>query len=565
MSEPNAILHQVLGQHRAGALQSACDRYRQVLAARPADPDALHLFGVARAAMGDHANGIALIRQAIGIRPNFPAAHFHLGILLLDQGQADAALTSLNACVRQCPSHVPALAASGHALQALGRPDEAIAAFTAVLEIHPENVEMLTARAGVLRTLGRVEAAVRDLDHAVSRQPGHVPALMARAEVALDQLQYASALGLYDRVLTRHPEHLAGLLNRGATQLAMGRPDQALATWRQALVHHPDHPDVTLNIGLCLLQMGDWQGGWAAHEARLRRPPWTEALKTATVPQWDGHADLTGRRLLLVSEQGLGDTVQFSRFARLATARGATVILGVEPPLRRLMTTLAGVAQIVGPDDPGPDPGPDLFCPLMSLPARLALTLHDAAMSAPYLRADPDSVAYWRARLATLPGRKVGLAWAGDPRPGDPVAVRLDRRRSITLDRLAPLLAVPGASFVSLQKGVASAQAAGRPIVNWTAELDDFAATAALIEALDLVITVDTSVAHVAGAQGRPVWVLNRFDRCWRWMTSRTDTIWYPTMRLFTQGSPGVWDDVVSAVAAELAMPWSASGSVQAS
>jgi hypothetical protein len=252
-----------------------------------------------------------------------------------------------------------------------------------------------------------------------------------------------------------------------------------------------------------------------------------------------------------VSEQGLGDTIQFCRFARLAAARGATVVLGVDATLRRLMTRLEGVAEVNCPGDP--DAGADLFCPLLSLPARLGLTLADATMPAPYLRADPVSVAGWRGRLAGLPGRKVGLVWAGNPRFGNLMAPRMDLRRSIALASLARLLAVPGVTFVSLQKGEASAQAAGSPVVDWTDELDDFADTAALIEALDLVISVDTAVAHAAGALGRPVWVLNRFDRCWRWMTDRTDTPWYPTMRLFTQTQPGVWDDVVEAAAGALA------------
>ena len=214
------------------------------------------------------------------------------------------------------------------------------------------------------------------------------------------------------------------------------------------------------------------------------------------------------------------------------------------------MAGVEGVAEVVIPG--GEPPEYDLFCPLMSLPAKLKLTPADAEMHAPYLRADPDEVAAWRSRLERLPGRKVGLAWAGDPRPNDRMAVRMDRRRSIAMERLAPLLAVPGVTFISLQKGSASGQAAGRPIVDWTEKLHDFADTAALIEALDLVISVDTSVAHAAGAVGRTVWVLNRFDRCWRWMTDRTDTPWYPAMRLFTQTIPGDWESVVAEVAAAL-------------
>jgi hypothetical protein len=269
-------------------------------------------------------------------------------------------------------------------------------------------------------------------------------------------------------------------------------------------------------------------------------------MGTFSAPLWDGRTDLAGKRVLLVGEQGLGDTIQFSRFARLVAARGASVVLGADPPLRRLMAGLAGVDAVAVPGEP--EPAYDLFCPLMSLPGRFGLTVADVGMEAPYLRADPRAVAAWRGRLGALPWLKVGLVWSGAPRPESRMAVRTDRRRSVSLAGLAPVLAVPGVTFVSLQKGVARDQAAGWPIVDWTGELEDFADTAALIEALDLVISVDTSVAHATGALGRPVWVLNRFDRCWRWLTGRSDTRWYPTMRLFTQGVPGDWGSVVAEV-----------------
>jgi tetratricopeptide (TPR) repeat protein len=685
MTDPNATLRQAFAQHQVGALQTACDLYWQVLKEHPADPDALHLLGVARATLGDPTEGIALIRRAIAAQPAFPSAHFNLGSLLLGQGQAEPALASLATCVEQAPSHAGALAASGRAslalgrprdavasfmrglhiqrdpvtwndlgtalqrcgrtdeaaqayveaihlrpsyteahynrgcllmagpdrdataacfeaalaiqpdhhpalwnlarvrlaqnqpvdafaaldrlllldpthlaarrqraalLSAIGRPEDAVADLTAVLDERADDVEALIGRAGLSRTLGRLDEAAGDLDRALSVAPDHVEALVEWANVAHDRFDHDAALAAYDRALARRPDDLAALVNRGATLHAMGHPAGALETWRRALSVQPDHPDVVFNIGLCLLQMGDWTQGWQAHEARLRRPPWLDALPGFAAPQWDGKADLAGQRLLLVGEQGLGDTMQFCRFARLVAARGATVILGVDPRLRRLMVGLEGVTQVVSPGDP--DPAYDLFCPLMSLPARLGLTQPDAAMPAPYLRADPADIVRWRERLAGLPGRKVGLVWAGDPRTGDLSLTRLDHRRSIALDRLAPLLAVPGVTFVSVQKGAAGAQAAGWNIEDWTADLHDFADTAGLIEALDLVITVDTSVVHAAGALGRPVWVLNRFDRCWRWMMDRTDTPWYPTMRLFTQRRPGVWDDVVADVAAAL-------------
>lgn len=585
MTDPNAILQQAFAQHQAGALQVACDLYGQVLASRPAHPDALHLLGVARATLGDKADGIALIRRAIAAQPVFPDAHFNLGSLLLAGPDLDTAascfeaalsarpdhrlalwnlalarlaqhrpadaLAALDRLLPLEPSHLPARRQRAALLSAIGRPQDAVADLTAVVDQRPHDVDALTGRAGLYRTLGNLDAAAGDLDRALSLAPHHVEALVESANVAHDRLDYDAALAAYDRALACRPDDHAALVNHGATQRALGHPAAALESWRRALAVQPDHPDVVFNIGLCLLQMGDWPRGWQAHEARLRRPPWRDALPGFTAPQWDGQTNLAGKRLLLVAEQGLGDTMQFCRFVPLVAARGATIILGVDPPLRCLLTGLAGASQIVCPGDP--DPAYDLFCPLLSLPVRLGLTLQDAAMPEPYLRADPAHTARWRDRLTGLPGRKIGLVWAGDPRTGDLTMPRLDHRRSLPLDRLAPLLAVPDVTFVSLQKGAAGAQATGRNLQDWTAELHDFADTAALIEALDLVITVDTAVAHAAGALGRPVWVLNRFDRCWRWMMDRTDSPWYPTMRLFTQTTPGVWDDVVADVADALA------------
>ncbi|HEX3573615.1 MAG TPA: tetratricopeptide repeat protein [Rhodopila sp.] len=472
----------------------------------------------------------------------------------------EAALAGLDRLLVLEPAHQWARTHRAALLCAAGRVAEAVADFTAVLGLHPDDVAALAGRGGAFWMLDRLDAAAADLDRALVLDPGHVSALVDRANVFQEQYRYAEALALYDRALALRSDDPAALANRGATLREMGRYADALDACRHAHAVRPEDADTALNLAMCLLQMGIWQEGWATYEARLRRPPWSEAMAGFTAPQWDGRADLAGKLVLLVGEQGLGDTIQFCRFAHRVADRGATVILGVEPPLRRLMTGLDGVAAVAVPGDADPDY--DFFCPLMSLPVRLGLTPADVGM-APYLRADAACVAAWRLRLAVLPGLKVGLVWAGERRAHDRMALRTDRRRSVALERLAPLFDVPGVTFVSLQKGAAGGQAVGWPVVDWTAELEDFADTTALIAALDLVISVDTSVAHAAGALGRPVWVLNRFDRCWRWLADRTDSPWYPTMRLFTQATPGVWDDVVAAVAAALGQ--AASGTVQAS
>jgi hypothetical protein len=304
---------------------------------------------------------------------------------------------------------------------------------------------------------------------------------------------------------------------------------------------------------LCRLSLGDFALGWRKYEWRWQQPTVLGSQSDRARPLWLGATDVIGKTILLHAEQGFGDTLQFCRYAPLV-ARTADVVLEVPRPLLRLLSTLPGVSRIVASGDPLPHF--DLHCPLLSLPLAFGTTLADLPNHVPYLRADPVHVTAWRQRLAPLPGIRVGLVWSGNPRLDIPLANRIDRRRSTTLDRLAPLGEIPGVSLVSLQKGDFRAQSTTPPpglaIADWTDELDDFADTAALIEALDLVISVDTSVVHLAGALGKPVWVLNRYDACWRWLRDRGDSPWYPTARLFRQPTPGDWDGMIAEVVAAL-------------
>jgi hypothetical protein len=258
---------------------------------------------------------------------------------------------------------------------------------------------------------------------------------------------------------------------------------------------------------------------------------------------------------LLHSEQGFGDTIQFCRYAPLVAGRGARVLLEVPPPLEELMASLAGVAQVIAAPDQLPDF--DLQCPLLSLPLALRTSLDTVPAQTPYLFAVAAKRSAWRARLPACEGLRVGLVWAGDPRKQLPDAHSIDRMRSIEFDQLAPILRITGCEFYSLQKGErAVAQlrngALRQRVVDCTDDLHDFSDTAALIDNLDLVIAVDTSVAHLAGALGKPFWLLNRYNTCWRWLLDRDDSPWYPTARLFRQDAPGDWTGVIGRVVVEL-------------
>lgn len=458
------------------------------------------------------------------------------------------------------PGHAGARVQRGLLLTAALRHDDALLDFGAVLATEPDNAEALAGRGGVFWYLQNLDLAERDLTRALTLRPDSVSALIDLGNVWQDRQDYDRAIGCYDRALAIQPANVTAHSNRATALQMTHRYDEAAAAYRRAAEIGPDQHEAKVCIALCHLHAGRWEEGWHDYEARWNVPRWADTIPAFAAPRWDGTSDLTGKRVMVISELGLGDTLQFCRFVHCLADRGATAILGVAPPLKRLMATVDGVAEVaVAGEKPPPY---DCYVPLLSLIHTFGLGIGALDGTVPYLRAEPEAVARWRTRLAGLPGLKVGLTWAGDPRKDDRTAFRTDMRRSLPLAQWGPILAVTGVTFVSLQKGPESAQAAGLPVAGWMDEIEDFADTAALAEALDLVISVDTSVVHLAGGLGKPVWVLNRFDRCWRWMWDRTDTPWYPLMRLFTQSRPGVWADPVAEVAA--ALDQLAKGSVQA-
>ena len=385
--------------------------------------------------------------------------------------------------------------------------------------------------------------------------PAPDPAQLFSAAVARHQAgRLDEAIAGYDLLLRLAPGHAEAHANRGLVLHDLRHLDAALASFDRAIALKPDDANGYWNKSLTLLRQGRYREGWRLYEWRkaLAAPVGNQFSQTQP---WLGDGDIAGKTVLLHAEQGLGDSLQFCRYAPLVRARGARVILSVPGPLVRLLRSMDPAIAVVDMDDE--IPAFDVHCPLLSLPLAMATTLETIPAGVPYLTADSRQSALWRERLAALPGRKVGLVWAGSPRPHDPRAEDVDRRRSVSLGHYAPLATVPGVSLISLQKGEPGNQArtppSGMVLHDWAGDLHDFADTAALVSELDLVISVDTSVVHLAGALGRPVWVLNRFDQCWRWLSDRTDSPWYPTARLFGQRAPGQWQEVIGRVRDALA------------
>lgn len=431
----------------------------------------------------------------------------------------------------------------GRKLDARDRPEEALACYDRALAIRDNLPQVWANRGRTLRELGRAEEAETSLREAVRLDPEFANAHVALGRV-LDCLgRFEEAEANVRTALALDPRHALahGLL--GGILVHLGRAAEAQASLRMALRLRAE-PRWHMSLGQALLLAGKLKEGWSEYEWRRHRERkfwWPPLL---TVPIWEGEP-IAGRNILIFADQGHGDTLQFCRYVPQIAASAGTTAFAVQQPLVRLMSRLPGVSEII---TGGARPSlPDLWCPMMSLPHACGTTLETIPATLPYLTADPAAVAHWHDRLAGLGGLRVGLCWAGGQSSVNQIYV--DRRRSIRLDALAPLGEIPGVRFFSLQKGPASVEAdrppRGMMLHDFTNDLHDFADTAALIENLDLIISVDTAVVHLAGALGKSVWLLNRFDTCWRWLQTREDSPWYPTLRQFRQPTPGDWHSVI--------------------
>ncbi|WP_353858735.1 tetratricopeptide repeat protein [Azospirillum formosense] len=442
----------------------------------------------------------------------------------------------------------------GAALAQTGDPEGAVEALTEALRLDPTLAEAQANLVHLLVTLGRFGDAERAGRRAVVLDPGNADAYGNMVPLLEQTVRVAEALRQCARATRIAPERAAFHRNRLSLLLHEGRRDEAVAAGREAIRLAPADAEAHLALAVALLASGRLREGWEEFEWRWETRQLDPVHRGFPQPQWTGTEDVAGRTILLYAEQGLGDTLQFVRYAPLLAGRGARVIVGCSPALARLMERVDGVSAAVAWG--GELPAFDLHIPMMSLPRAFGTDLDSIPAAVPYLRADPADVAAWRERVPADGRLRVGLVWAGSPRTVRGVASPIDRRRSLPLAALAPLADVAGVRFVSLQMGPGAAQLAeppaGMDIADPMAGVRDFADTAALAATLDLVITVDTSVCHLAGGLGRPTWTLSRADACWRWLGNREANPWYPTMRVFGQDRSGDWSGVVARLRAAL-------------
>jgi Flp pilus assembly protein TadD len=506
----DATFAAALALHEAGRLDEAAPLYGEILRRTPRHSGSLNLLGVVASQRGQFEEAVGLIKRAIAIVPGEASYRINLGVVLREQRRVREAAEAFRAAVALAPAHAEGFNGLGVTLAESGQVAEARAAYERALTLRPDYADAANNFGNLLAQEGELAAAIRWLQRAVAAEP-----------------------------------HFADAHNNLGVALAQsGDGAAAEAAFRAALALAPGLADAHYNLGMARLAAGDFAAGWRGYEWRWQSRQLAATKRAFAAPQWQGEP---GEGVLLIhAEQGFGDTLQFCRYAADAAALGWSVLLEVPPALTRLLQrSLEGVAQIVVQG--ARLPHFDAHVPMMSLP--LALGAPPPAMAAPYLCADPARAALFRRRMD--PGRRVlriGLCWAGNPRPDAPLLAAIDRRRSVPPEKLAPLLDMPGLEIYALQKGGPDF----RGPINFMPDVADFADTAALIENLDLVISVDTAVAHLAAGMGKPVWLLNRFDSCWRWGTRQSRTGWYPKMRIFNQPKPGDWDGVVVSVLREI-------------
>lgn len=594
--------------HRAGDLAQAKMMYEAVLRSHPDQYDATRLLGVIAYQRNEDSRAIAWFDRAIRIAPGNPAVYMDLGNALKRLGDYETALANYDRAIALRPEYPEAYTNRGNTLIECGRFESAVASYDDALAIKPDFAQAHYGRARALRELGSLEDAVASYDRAIACKADYVEAFYDRGNALLDLGRVEDAVASYDAAIARMPTHAEAYNNRGNALLALRRDDDALASYARAaaldpgnaqahnnvgkmlqtrheldlalawydkavelapglveahnnrgnvlaelkrldealasydrgIAVQPDHAELHWNKALLLLLAGDFTRGWPLYEWRWKRAEFAVRKRAFPQPVWLGETSPAGRTILLHNEQGLGDLIQFCRYVPLLAQRGARVIMEVPRQMTGLLRSLDGVDGLVARGDPLPPF--DAHCSVLSLPLALGMASNSIPAARGYLHGDPARREAWERRLGPTSAIRVGLAWSGSSGHVN------DRNRSIPLEKLAAALP-DGCDYVCLQKELRDADRdalrAHGGIRFVGDELEDFSDTAALCERMDLVISVDTSVAHLAGALGKDTWVLLPFHPDWRWLLDRADSPWYATMRLFRQRKAGSWDDVL--------------------
>ncbi|PKU21829.1 tetratricopeptide repeat protein [Telmatospirillum siberiense] len=553
-SPPANLFASAMQYHRAGQMADAERLYRQILDSDPYNADALHCLGIVAYQAGQNDVAVDRIRKAIAINSTAQKYYCNLGNALQKQNRMAEAIKCYQRAVTLKPDYAVGHYNIGRMFQGLGQLNEAISAYKQALMHVQNDVDTYYNLGNAFRDQGNFDEAVSCYERVITLKPDYAEGYNNLAAVFQEHDKLDNAIICSERAILLKPDLPEAHNNRGYILQELGCLEESLECYHMAIHSNTDYAPAHRNLGIALLLKGDFTSGWKELEWRDSGSIFDREKSKYKFPRWKGES-LHNRSILLYDgEDGFGDTLQFARYISIIADLGARTVVLVDRSLAALLGTIRGVDQVIGVGDEIPEC--DFHLPLMSAPFVLGTRLDTVPSLVPYISADPAKVSIWERKLAHLPGLKVGLVWGGNPRPHDPDAATMDRRRSLHWAQMAPLLRVSGVSFISLQKGTPASQLQhvppeSRP-VDYMAEITNFSDTAALVENLDLVITVDTSVAHLAGALNKPVWILSRFNGCWRWLLDRENSPWYPSARLFRQPKSGDWQSVIENVCIEL-------------
>ncbi len=534
--------------HQAGRLTEAETIYRRVLEAEPDHFSSLHLLGAIDLQRRDYAEAIRKIDAALKLNPTIAEAFNNRGTALRELKRFGEALTSHDKAIELKPDYAEAFNNRGNALLEMKRPGEALASYERAILLKPDYAEAFNNRGNTLLELARLDEALASFDQAIALNPRYAHAYNNRGNVLVELGRFHEALASHDKAIALKPDHAGAFFNRASILRELKRHDEASKSYHRAIALRPHYADALHGQATLNLLHGRYREGWPDFEWRWRLnhaagPPAINA------PDWQGE-DLAARHIAIYFELHFGDVIQFARYIPLLGERGASVTLIVPAKLIRLFQKLATpkVAVVASVD---PRSRFDFKCALMSLPLRFGTELSSVPNRVPYLGAEPNLIARWKSKLGD-DGFKIGLSWQGKPQR------TIDRRRFALAD-IAQLSHLPRVRLISLQKNEGVDQLEGLPVDCKVETLDDFDSgsdafidTAAVMENLDLIITSDTSIAHLAGALGRPTWLALKYVPDWRWLLDRDDTPWYPTLRLFRQEAIGDWKSVFLKMEREL-------------
>jgi len=535
-------------KYNEGNLSQVETLLTEIVQVQPNNTDALYLLAEISYRVGNYDSAIHYLRNALQYDPSNAEAYSNLGFILQGRGQPDEAVQCYQKALQLNPHLPEAHSNLGNIFKDKAQFDEAIRCYQRALQLNPDVPEVYSNLGIALQKAGRTDEAVAYCRKAVELSPRNATTHYNLGIAFQENRQLDEAIPCYQKASELAPDD-AGIYNNLAFALQENRrPYEALPYYRKAIQLDPNYATAHWNLSLALLLTGNFREGWREYEWRWEIEYLASSRRNFEQPLWDG-SDINGRTILLHAEQGFGDTIQFVRYASLVAGRGVKIIFECPGELAVLLRSVEGIEQVVVRGEKLPEF--DVHCPLLSLPLALDTTLETIPAKVPYIKSDASLTEKWKDKIKyDNSGIKIGIVWAGNP------GFKQNCYRNIPLEIIALLSLVPGVTLYSLQMGKEAQEAKNPPdglkLIDLTEDIHDFSDTASLIENLDLIVSVDTAVAHLAGALGKPVWTLLAFSPEWRWLLNREDSPWYPTMRLFRQSSPRDWRTVIDRVICEI-------------